>query len=381
MESSICFSLPSECAGLVENSIDIGDGQQLLCINFSAKDKFISSLTESGWSEVRRFNVGGTCGCFFEKGNETLYFYENARVSTAKAVYGATLPVCFEKGEQLYDDTLMYMFETRWEHEPYPGGMTYLIRLRDGRFIIVDGGFEVKADELVAMMRRLHPHAEEGKIFDVAAWIFTHPHDDHIELIKRLFADEASFKKIKIHSVISNSPSPEFMAERCASSALDAAKLREFTERLCETSTAFFKPHTGMTFNIGELEFKIFFTQNEWAAADMVFLNDSSTVFSVSREGGRSIMMLGDIMEFAGVPIMEMYTAHELHADAVQVAHHAVRGPEIEIYEAICPKLCFWNMQPKCYELYSTQFKRNVKLRELDAFHIISCFGPAQVTI
>ena len=381
MDGIILSVLSEKDAELVDGTWSLGDGQTLLSVNYERKNEFVSTLEANGWKAVKGFNVGSTEGRFFTRGGETLYCYENPRTSIARAVYGATFPMDDTPGAPVYDDTMLYMFETRWEDEPYPGGMTYLIRLRDGRFIIIDGGFEVTAKGLVAQMRRLHPRADEDAVFDVAAWIFTHPHDDHVELIKRIHADGEAFAKIKIHSVISNSPAPEIFAERCPTSVSDGAVLRELTAGLCEKGAVFFKPHTGMSFNIGELEFKIFYTQNEWTPSDMIYLNDASTVFSVSREGGRTVMMLGDIMEFAGAPLMAMYTPDELRADAVQVAHHAVRGPEIELYEAIRPKLCFWNMQPVCYDLYSTKFKRNVLLRELDAFHVLSCFGSAQITV
>ncbi len=374
-------AISSELADMIEGTWDIGDGQTLFCLDFARKDEFTAALDARGFEAVRRFCVGGTEGVFYTCGDATVYYYENARTSLSRAVYGASLPVESAAGEPLYDDTLFHMFETKAEDEPYPGGMTYLIRLRDGRFIIIDGGFEVKPEGFLDTMKRLHPRADEGGAYDVAAWIFTHPHDDHIELLKRFFDAPELLARLNVRCIISNSAGPAVLGERCKEAAKDGAALREMTAELCGRGTVFFKPHTGMTFNIGELEFKMFYTQNEWTPSDMIYLNDSSAVFSVSRAGGRSIMMLGDIMEFAGAPIMKMYTADELRADAVQVAHHAVRGPEIEIYEAIRPKLCFWNMQPRCYELYSTKFVRNVKLRQLDAFHIISCFGPAQITL
>ena len=56
-------------------------------------------------------------------------------------------------------------------------GMSYAIRLSDGRFILIDGGreFEPDADKLYRRIKADSP-------FDtpiIAAWIMSHPHSDH----------------------------------------------------------------------------------------------------------------------------------------------------------------------------------------------------------
>ena len=57
-------------------------------------------------------------------------------------------------------------------------GMSYVIRLSDGRFIIFDGGcnFEPDQDRLFECLKKGSPEDEKPVI---AAWIMTHPHSDH----------------------------------------------------------------------------------------------------------------------------------------------------------------------------------------------------------
>lgn len=370
-------------ADIVSAVYDLGDGETLLTFDYDRTREFCCPLAGLGWRAQKRFSLGLTDGTFYTHDDgRTLYVYTNSGEAIGRAVLGARLPSDgADTGEALYDDTLFYQVPTRFEDEPYEGGMTYIIRLRDGRFVLIDGGFECSPAELISMLRRLHPRAEDGAAFEVAAWIFTHPHNDHVTLYFKTFADKELLARLNIRRIIYNNPCDAVMTERCAGTLPDAVKQREVTGELCKNGTEFWKPHTGMNFDIGELHFEVLFTQNEWTPSDMIYINDASTVFAISREGGRRILMLGDIMEFAGAHIHKMYADVTLRADAVQVAHHAVRGPDITLYERIAPKLCFWSMQPRCYELYGTKFVRNVQLRALDAFHVISCFGPAQVTL
>jgi len=382
MKAIIKEYVSQAAAETVNEVFDLGDGQTMLCLDYESSDAFRGELAKAGYSAVKQFSVGSTDGTFFARENgDTVYFYTNKKLPFAHAVIGAELPFEDVPGEALYADTILHQFQTKSEDEPYPGGMTYLIRLRDGRFIVIDGGFEVRPDEFLHTMGVLHPKADKDAPYEIAAWIFTHPHDDHLTLFYRFHENREAFDKLHISRIIYNTACDAVLAKKCEGALPDARKLRELTSVLCEKGTLFFKPHTGMSFDIGELHFKVFFTQNEWTASDMIYLNDASTVFSISRDGGRSIMILGDIMEFAGAWMMNMYEPSALRCDAVQVAHHSVRGPDIEIYKAISPKLCLWTMQSVCYELYGTKMVRNMHLRELDAFHSISCFGPIQITL
>ena len=370
-------------ADIVDGVYDLGDGETLLTFDYDREREFCCPLTGLGWKSAKRFSLGNTDGSFYtHEDGRTMYVYTNSGVPFGRAVLGAKLPFDGSAvGDPIYDDTVFYQVPTRFEDEPYPGGMTYLIRLRDGRFIIIDGGYECSPAELLGMMHTLHPKAEKDAVYEVAAWIFTHPHDDHVMLLFKLIRDEESLARLKIGRMIYNTACDELMKTRCEDSFGVSQRHKEITGMLSEGGTEFWKPHTGMSFDIGELTFDLYYTQNEWTVADMVFLNDASAVFSISRKGGRKVMILGDIMEVAGAYLMKMYAPEALRADAVQVAHHSVRGPDIKIYEAIKPKICFWTMQPVCYELYGTKMERNNMLRELDAFHCISCFGPAQITI
>ena len=56
-------------------------------------------------------------------------------------------------------------------------GAALLFRLRDGRYIIIDGGYTEDARQLYETMQRL----AEGREIRIAAWFLTHAHGDHLE--------------------------------------------------------------------------------------------------------------------------------------------------------------------------------------------------------
>lgn len=79
-------------------------------------------------------------------------------------------------------------------------GMSYAIRLSDGRFIVIDDGWDFEPD-VKELYRVLKEGTPVGKPV-VAAWFLTHPHRDHhlcfAEFIRR-FAEEIIVEKLLLN--------------------------------------------------------------------------------------------------------------------------------------------------------------------------------------
>jgi len=104
-----------------------------------------------------------------------------------------------------YPDTLLFQ-----PHNPTSGSsLTYIIRLRDGRFVILDGGIEFDGAQFVSELMRLVP--DDAPPFTVAAWFISHPHSDHITLLHRLLDDEKALGRVKIGKLYANIPDPELV--------------------------------------------------------------------------------------------------------------------------------------------------------------------------
>jgi len=364
-------------------SSPLGDGDKLVKIDFANADAFVSELQKLGYKAEKSFKLGKNEGTFYKNGNgETVYFYKNSGVPFANAVYGAKLPESDSSvGDAVYRDTVFY--QAKYNPNPLGGGMTYLIRLRDGRFIVVDGGGEISPDGFFAAMGELHPK-NEGEKFTVAAWVITHPHDDHVELLKKLTANEALISRLKIERFYANLPDDSMLRGVDNQVIPDNAFVREVCfEYVKAHGGVVSKPYAGMSFNVGELTFDVMYTAADWRLVERKTINDASMIFTVRRESGKKALFLGDIMDCVTVPLLKMYTSDELHADAVQVAHHAHIGPSASFYELIEPSVLFWPTSQNCYFLPEDNSitVRNNKLRNMDAVHCIAYLGASQIVI
>jgi hypothetical protein len=106
------------------------------------------------------------------------------------------------------------------------------------------------------------------------------------------------------------------------------------------------KPHTGMKFYIGNVEFETITTWEDLNPVRWSNSNDTNTVlrmtmFSQKQAGSTTMMWLGDANRLQSRFMTATFGTY-LKSDMSTVAHHGNAGCEIELYEMIDPHTMFW---------------------------------------
>lgn len=219
-------------------------------------------------------------------------------------------------------------------------GMCYVIRLIDGSFIVVDGGFDCEgyADRIYNILKKQAPDPNN---IVIAAWIITHAHDDHVDVFKDFF--DAYAEKLTIEKFICNLPDSGQLVDNWANERDGNIRYTENMREFLYTSLPNIpkiKAHPGQEFYIRNAKINILFTLDVY---DSKFddYNNSSVVFKLEAEG-KSMLFLGD-HDDKGKTMMSLYKPSTLDSDIVQVAHHGL--PENScgaVYARITPKYVFW---------------------------------------
>ena len=199
-------------------------------------------------------------------------------------------------------------------------GMFYLVKLADGRAIIIDGGAltEGGADDVY---NALTSHGilvnDEGRIV-IAAWILTHNHDDHIGAFVA-FAEKYSHLA-SVDQVLYSFPNDRRLV--CDGYALDA------TERAIDRFFFTAKraiPRGGVSYAYGNATVR-FLVTGDTQYSDTRFVsdhNDTSLTFMLEA-GGVRVLFLADGGEETAKRILGCYSAEELKCDIVQIPHHGL---------------------------------------------------------
>ena len=213
-------------------------------------------------------------------------------------------------------------------------GLGLIMRLPDGRFIIVDGGYK-NDDRVYAALRDLVP---SGKI-TIAAWFISHPHNDHYRGFTDFITNHSTDSSIVIERLMLNFANPEdFYAVEDGDTTVEwdvnfiYNTIKEYAPDLTITQV-----HTGQIIDFGDATMEILYTMEDLMPKELPNINDSSMAIRL-KMGGSSFMILGDTCYESG-PIMHKMWGEYLKSDMVQIAHHG-QWPSVEsIYHDIAAEV------------------------------------------
>ena len=221
-------------------------------------------------------------------------------------------------------------------------GMSYVVRLCDGTFLIVDGGWDNTsiASDLMATLQQYN--VLEGD--PVVSWIFTHGHYDHTGAFVK-FTD-TYHDDIDLRSVMYTFPN---QAQTMIHGGSTVNRVQNnFRNMIAEyrDNTTIYKLRTGQELQFPGCEIEMLFTFEDYTQPkQLTYFNDSSIVFrltlSKNGEDAQTLMMLGDCSESTAPILVARYGSY-LKSDAVQVAHHGYAGGTDALYNAIEAAVVFW---------------------------------------
>lgn len=223
-------------------------------------------------------------------------------------------------------------------------GLSYVIRLTDGRFLVIDGGSLVQseADWLFDCLKAGSPH--EKPI--IAGWLITHPHSDHYhcfflfmerygaEVVIEKFFFNFSDPEDFVHYPKLEKPSAAFGGISCA----EVMKL--FLAKVAETGAPVYTPHTGQRYRLGNTVLDFLATLDDSIHCSQN-INATSLMFA-TEIAGQNIFWGGD-GSFSDTRLPQRYGT-ELKADMVQVPHHGfgcgADEAQIQGYRLMDPRVC-----------------------------------------
>ncbi len=244
------------------------------------------------------------------------------------------------------------------------GLMCFLIRLSDGRFIVIDGG---GSDDAVvssfsqALYSKMVEQAVDKSNITIAAWIITHSHGDHVGGFCSFSA--AYSTQVKLQSILYNFPSN---ADSEASND-DKGSYSRFVSHAKSyyNYTPLYKVHTGHVYTIADATIEIFYTHEDFVTEDRAIpstknWNNTSLIlrFDIA---GQKIMFLGDAQQVPNDQTALIFGSY-LKSDFVQVAHHGGHGGTNAIYKAVDPKIALFTTTDDIIPTYMEKFTANYYL-------------------
>lgn len=304
---------------------------------------------EAGWHCTDKQEEGGVQFASYTDGKQMAQLSWCPRQNTARVILEdyADLPVKKLDRPAVTTPLITQMRLTYFAHDC---GMVYLIRLSDGRFVVIDGGL-AEYDEPEHFLKLLDSqNVLEGKPV-IAAWFVTHPHCDHQDLL--IYLMKSCPERFVLERFAYNFPTDD----RAKGFSLSVAQLFEMEENL--TATQVLTPRTGQRWYLGDATFDILYSSDDVCHEFMNNVNETSLVMRMEL-GGYRVLWLADAQGIACNQICRTYDPESLRCDILQVGHHGYTGGSPELFRRADPQVLIWPV-PDCryYEMYAYEYGWN----------------------
>ena len=259
-------------------------------------------------------------------------------------------------------------------------GLSYIITLEDGSFIVFDGGGVntngVEHDILWNTLVALHTEVfgsepTTANPVHISAWVLTHVHWDHYTAFNNMAKKYGGNGKLKMDYMIANTAS----ADSCylwneETAAMTPDKINSLKNNIKDGFT-YIKAMTGQKFNIVNVEIEVLTTWMDLNPITPANGNNTNTVlrFTISNKDSASQKVTqiwtGDANRWQSRFMCAMYGDY-LKSDMVNIAHHGNAGCEIEFYDKVSPTVVWWPHNANSAQNYVGSDKNKGYMYEVD---------------
>lgn len=211
-------------------------------------------------------------------------------------------------------------------------GMTYILQLCDGRYIIIDGGTYLAGEndeDLTTTLKYLQDNnPNEGKPV-IACWMFTHEHGDHTQLAISFLSKHHN--DVEVQMIAHNFP--DFTIMQPTSEGVSPY----FSTTLVNNMKVFYPDsinwvmHAGQKLQIADAEIEVYFTWEDYYPSPIYECNTTCTTWRITINGV-TFLVGGDSSNEMLQYIADVYGT-ALESDIVQGVHHGFNDKAPDYYK------------------------------------------------
>ena len=287
----------------------------------------------------------------------TVYTYRVGHSSEVRVIAGTNVPAFPEKknGPKVCEP-LIIQLNSSHDILQLPEGMSYVVRVEDGSFIVIDGGYR-RGCFAKMIYDALVENAPDPDNIVISAWYFTHDHGDHAGAFID-FGEMYWDQPITIERLIYNFvDDPEYCEN--FQQGFNVRTVQE-RDRFWPKATLHCKLNAGQKYYFGDTCLDILFGIQDFMPRDIPNEADAtpknpkkgdgnnlSVVGKFTFGNGKTFFVMGDTTSICCDEMCARY-GDFLKSDYVQMSHHGLSKPTprahnatIEIYDMIDADVAF----------------------------------------
>lgn len=228
-------------------------------------------------------------------------------------------------------------------------GLSMIVQLIDGSYIIIDGGPNDSEDEANLLKYLKDNNPNEGK--PAVKWMFTHAHHDHMNLalsFLRKYSEEVNLEMFMYNfpdfDTLPISKEPTNRVDTTKQLILDFEEIYQNYYK----GVPRYNFHTGDKLLLPGCEIEILLTHEAFWPHDFEWINHTSSSLTMTINNHK-IMVLGDT-EKTECEYMEKLYGETLKSEIMQATHHGLNGASLIFYQLVDPDIVFWPIDDERYQ-------------------------------
>lgn len=250
-------------------------------------------------------------------------------------------------------------------------GLSYVLRLEDGSFVIFDGGagkgyddFKYLRSVIMKLYCEVFAPGEDPELVQpttaeplhVRAWMMTHEHMDHFTVFKQFMQNYGPQSWFRFDYFLFNATS-KTECYNCNNPEYEVRNYIEEMQEKVKNGFDYIKVHTGQKFYFANLKIEILYTHEDTYPLGLEYFNNSSSIYKTTfmHNGveADTCIWLGDVERIGSRRMRAMWGNEGLKADMVQVAHHGYNGVEAVYYDVVSPTIVWYPSSKGTYNTSS----------------------------
>ena len=388
--SADAIELPEFDGKALGTAIDLGQGSSLYIMSDATLQKYIKyteDLEGLGFEFYATNNIAGNeYSTFITKSQiVNVMFLKNLNEVRIIEDSRDSIDLPGLKSENVYTKTSTPSFTMMGISDAgYPGGMSFIYKLSDGTFFIIDGGMcanrtgsnECSGDPSVnRLFKTLQSLADDPDKIVISGWLITHIHNDHAGAFIDLAEKSNYLSKITIKKVIYSQPADSDMTDGNQPKRLtwmpDALAKMKISKTV--------KAHPGQVFYFADLKLTILGC-HDLIKPTKISRHNNASIVSMVEFGGKTALYLADAEGDSNAKLEKLYGS-ELNADILQVAHHGYNNTNAGIvYKYITPSIVLWPIQTSDWKSGDNVYNISFNKQYFDKSNIKHYVGGAANT-
>lgn len=332
-------NVPYEADGVRYSSVyNAYDGAMMLYWADATEEmltSYVDSIVAMGFGKYQELDNTSIHSATYVKDKVSVHMYYLKRVKELRVVAqdNAALPTNPYEYEKLCAPAVTQL-GLYHDSETYTG-MSYLIRLEDGTFVVIDGGNGLEYNAKLLYDTMLEQKPKELDEIIITAWIVTHAHGDHrgvFDLYRTGYADKVTVKQLIGNDISDFVYSTNEFGKRTFIYS-DAAKSFE--------GCVYTKAHTGQQFFFPGVTFTVMFNHEDVFPNTFELYNDAASMMVDAVIEDTRFMWLADMEKASAARFKKMYEG-DMKCDVLQIGHHGIGGGSYDVYRLCDPDIALW---------------------------------------